>query len=164
MSNIPINQKLINHRNIVQLYEQTINRYKDYETFKLDLENDMRNIDRNIGSTYFDLIENETAENNRKLKELVESYNSINEQLNNLIEKKSVYDKSSELMLSQLNTFRVPKKQNIFNALDSSQPVDKLLKMGEAKKTSSLLDDYEVSELNFIRRRKCFSKKNNTNL
>ena len=34
--------------NIVQLYEQTINRYKDYETFKLDLENDMRNIDRNI--------------------------------------------------------------------------------------------------------------------
>ena len=136
--------------NIVQLYEQTINRYKDYETFKLDLENDMRNIDRNIGSTYFDLIENETSENNRKLRELVESYNSINEQLNNLIEKKSVYDKSSELMLSQLNTIRVPKKQNIFNALESSQPVDQLLKMEETKKTSSLLDDYEVSELNFI--------------
>ena len=136
--------------NIVQLYEQTINRYKDYETFKLDLENDMRNIDRNIGSTYFDLIENETSENNRKLRELVESYNTINEQLNNLIEKKSVYDKSSELMLSQLNTIRVPKKQNIFNALESSQPVDQLLKMEETKKTSSLLDDYEVSELNFI--------------
>jgi V-type H+-transporting ATPase subunit a len=136
--------------NMTQLYEQNINKYQDYESFKNDLENDMRNMDKNIGSTYFDLIENETSENNRKLKELVESYNTINDQLNNLIEKKSVYDKSSELMLSQLNTYKIPKKPNPFSGLDSPNSVEQMLKLEESKKTSSLLDDYEVSELNFI--------------
>ena len=77
--------------NMADLYEQKINKYKDYESFKTDLENDMRNMDKNIGSTYFDLIENETSENNKKLKELVDSYNTINEQLTNLIEKKSSF-------------------------------------------------------------------------
>ena len=136
--------------NMCKLYEQTIDKYKDYESFKLDLETDMRNMDKNIGSTYFDLLENEVAENNRKLKELVESYNSVNEQLTNLIEKKSVYDKSSELILSQLNTYKVPKKQNIFDGLESPNSVEQILKLEENKKSSSLLDDYEVSELNFI--------------
>ena len=80
----------------------------------------------------------------RKLKELVESYNTINDQLNNLIEKKSVYDKSSELMLSQLNTYKIPKKPNPFSGLDSANSVEQMLKLEESKKTSSLLDDYEV--------------------
>ncbi len=136
--------------NMTQLYEQNIIKYKDYESFKNDLENDMRNMDKNLGSTYFDLIENETSENNRKLRELVDSYNTINEQLNNLIEKKSVYDKSSELILSQLSTYKVPKKTNIFSGLDSPNSVEQMLKNEESKKTTSLLDDYEVSELNFI--------------
>ena len=136
--------------NMANLYELNINKYQDYETFKNDLENDMKNIDKNIGSTYFDLIENETSENNRKLKELVDSYNTINEQLNNLIEKKAVFDKSSELILSQLNTYKVPKKTNIFSGLDSPNSVEQMLKNEENKKTNSLLDDYEVSELNFI--------------
>ena len=135
--------------NLTNLYKLSINKYKDYESFKIDLENEMRNMDKDIGSTYFDLIENELSENNRKLKELVESYNSINEQLNNLIEKKSVFDKSSELILSQLNTYKIPKKQNIFNGLDSPNSVEQMLKE-ENKPTNSLLDDYEVSELNFI--------------
>ena len=136
--------------NITHLYKLDINKYKDYESFKIDLENDMRNMDKNIGSTYFDLIENELSENNRKLKELVESYNSIDEQLNNLIEKKSVYDKSSELILSQISTYKIPKKPNIFSGLDSPNSVEQILRNEENKKTNSLLDDYEVSELNFI--------------
>ena len=136
--------------NMTQLYEQKINKYENYESFKIDLENDMRNMDKNLGSTYFDLIENETAENNRKLKELVESYNSVNEQLTNLVEKKSVYDKSSELVLSQLNNYKIPKKTNIFSGLDNPSSVEQILKMEDSKNNDSLLDDYEVSELNFI--------------
>ena len=54
--------------NLTNLYKLSINKYKDYESFKIDLENDMRNMDKDIGSTYFDLIENEISENNRKLK------------------------------------------------------------------------------------------------
>ena len=93
--------------NMADLYHEKISKYKDYQTFKLDLENSMSNMDRNLGSTYFDLIENETAENNKKLKELIDSYNSIDAQLTTLIEKKSVFDKSSELIFSQLNTYKI---------------------------------------------------------
>ena len=135
---------------MVQLYNSKINKYEDYNSFKVDLENDMRNMDKNLGSTYFDLIENETAENSRKLKELIESYNSINDQLTNLIEKKSVFDKSSELVLSQLNTYKIPKRTHEVNGLDNPTPIEQILKMESAKKTDTLLDDFEVSELNFI--------------
>ena len=120
--------------NLAQLYSQNIIKYQDYATFKIDLENDKMNIDKNLKTTYFDLIENETAENNVKLKELVDSYNVINEQLTNLIEKKSVYDKSSELLLSQMNTFKPQKKQNIFMGLDSPEPIDQILNIDENKK------------------------------
>ena len=137
--------------NMADLYKEKIIKYKDYETFKLDLENSMRNIDRNLGSTYFDLIENETSENNKKLKELIESYNLVDAQLNLLIEKKSVYDKSSELIFSQLNTYKIPKKQNIGLGIDDQSQIQNILKSAEnTQKSSLLLDDYDVSELNFI--------------
>ena len=136
--------------NMVNLYDNKINKYGDYNSFKVDLENDMRNMDKNLGSTYFDLIENETAENSRKLKELIDSYNSVNEQLTTLIEKKSVFDKSSELVLSQLNTYKIPKRTNLVNGLDNPTPIEQVLKMEDQKKTDTLLDDFEVSELNFI--------------
>ena len=137
--------------NMADLYKEKIIKYKDYETFKLDLENSMRNIDRNLGSTYFDLIENETSENNKKLKELIESYNLVDAQLNLLIEKKSVYDKSSELIFSQLNTYKIPKKQNIGLGIDDQSQIQNILKSAENnQKSSLLLDDYDVSELNFI--------------
>ena len=137
--------------NMADLYKEKIIKYKDYETFKLDLENSMRNIDHNLGSTYFDLIENETSENNKKLKELIESYNLVDAQLNLLIEKKSVYDKSSELIFSQLNTYKIPKKQNIGLGIDDQSQIQNILKSAEnTQKSSLLLDDYDVSELNFI--------------
>ena len=44
---------------------------------------------------------------------LIDSYNSIDAQLTTLIEKKSVFDKSSELIFSQLNTYKIPKKSSI---------------------------------------------------
>ena len=59
-----------------------------------DLENDERNRDRRFGSTYFDLIENEVTEDEKKITELIDSYAQISENLENLIEKKSVFDKT----------------------------------------------------------------------
>ena len=137
--------------NMADLYKEKIIKYKDYETFKLDLENSMRNIDRNYGSTYFDLIENETSENNKKLKELIDSYNLVDAQLTLLIEKKSVFDKSSELIFSQLNTYKIPKKQNIGLGIDDNSVIQNFLKSAENdQKKAILIDDYDVSELNFI--------------
>jgi len=137
--------------NMADLYKEKITKYKDYQTFKLDLENSMSNMDRNLGSTYFDLIENETAENNKKLKELIDSYNSIDAQLTTLIEKKSVFDKSSELIFSQLNTYKIPKKSSISMGVDDSAAIQNILKSVEqSQKKELLVDDYDVSELNFI--------------
>ena len=137
--------------NMADLYHEKISKYKDYQTFKLDLENSMSNMDRNLGSTYFDLIENETAENNKKLKELIDSYNSIDAQLTTLIEKKSVFDKSSELIFSQLNTYKIPKKSSISMGVDDSAAIQNILKSVEqSQKKELLVDDYDVSELNFI--------------
>ena len=45
-------------------------------------------------------MEGEITEEEKKITELIESYNHINENLENLIEKKSVFDKSSQLFLS----------------------------------------------------------------
>ena len=136
--------------NMVDLYHEKIIKYKDYETFKLDLENSMRSMDRNLGSTYFDLIENETSENNKKLRELIDSYNLVDEQLNLLIEKKSVFDKSSELIFSQINTYKIPKKQNFSLGIDDQTSIQNFLKSSENNQKKLLLDDYDVSELNFI--------------
>ena len=136
--------------NMADLYHQKIIKYTDYETFKLDLENNMQNMDRNLGITYFDLVENEIDENNKKLKELIHSYNSIDAELSLLLEKKSVFDKSSELIFSQLNTFKVPRKSNIDSGIDDQIKIQNILNPEENPKKLILLDDYDVSELNFI--------------
>jgi len=65
------------------------------------LEKDEKLRDRKYGATYFDLLEGEISEEEKKITELIESYNHINENLENLIEKKSVFDKSSQLFLSE---------------------------------------------------------------
>lgn len=65
------------------------------------MEKDEKLRDRKYGATYFDLLESEISEEEKKITELIESYNQINENLENLIEKKSVFDKSSQLFLSE---------------------------------------------------------------
>ena len=110
-----------NFENIVEQQNKKIIKYTAYETFKIDLENDMKNMDKSIGDTYFDIIENETQETNRKLHELLDSYHTINEQLMNLIEKKSVFDTSSILMLSQIESQNIPKKN--INDINDSTPI-----------------------------------------
>ncbi len=65
------------------------------------MEKDEKLRDRKYGATYFDLLEGEISEEEKKITELIESFNHINENLENLIEKKSVFDKSSQLFLSE---------------------------------------------------------------
>ena len=88
-------------------------------------------MDKSIGDTYFDIIENETQETNRKLHELIDSYHTINEQLMNLIEKKSVFDTSSRLMLSQIESQNIPKKN--VNDINDSTPIAQILNFENKK-------------------------------
>ena len=72
--------------------------YKTFNEFKADLDKDIKDRDKKFGSTYFDLLENEILENDRKINELVDSHSQIRDDLVTLIEKKHVLLKASELI------------------------------------------------------------------
>ena len=66
------------------------------------LNEDMKERDKKLGSTYFDLVENEILENDRKINELVNSHSQLKEDLISLIEKKYVISKASELVRNNM--------------------------------------------------------------
>jgi V-type H+-transporting ATPase subunit a len=100
-------------------------KFVDYRHFNRELDEDQKKMHRNMGATYFDFVESEVHEDERKLLELLDSYNQINDALENLIEKKSVFDKSSQLVLA---------------GYDDSRLVH----------SSSMLEEGQKSDLNFI--------------
>jgi len=55
-----------NFERICETYNEKFVKYASYMNFINDLENDERNRDRRFGSTYFDLIENEVTEDEKK--------------------------------------------------------------------------------------------------
>ncbi len=78
--------------------EQYFN-YKRFEHFLTDLDTDVNSRGRQFG-TYFDSVEHEVIEEDRKIIDLVDSYTKIKENLETLVEKKCVYDKSFQLIQS----------------------------------------------------------------
>jgi V-type H+-transporting ATPase subunit a len=96
-------------------YGEKFVKFKRYTEFIDDLEKDINNR-TNFNSNYFDILENDLIEDERKINELIDSYNQINENLEILIEKKCVYDKSSQLILSssdsQMGTESIRQQRN----------------------------------------------------
>ena len=72
--------------------------FQNYEEFDHYLQNDMKEHDKKFGLTYFDLIENEISENDKKINELIDSHSQIREDLIILVEKKHVLNKTFELI------------------------------------------------------------------
>ena len=62
------------------------------------LSEDIKERDKKFGQTYFDLIEGEILKNDRKISELVDSYEQVRENLNTLFEKNHVLQKVTELI------------------------------------------------------------------
>ena len=139
-------KKIQYFENICTTYGETIIRYTTYQTFKIDLENDMESIDKRYGSTYFDLIENEIGEDEKKLKELLESYKNITEQLDSLIEKKSVFDKSSQLMSSQQSNLNF-QKDSFSSINNQTESIETFLKN---KNNVPLIPETDITDINFI--------------
>ena len=76
------------------------NKYKNILDFENDLktDQDLREV-RN--SDYFDILENELIDKNKKVQEIINSYNKLKEDLNIDIEKKEVYKKYLNLIKEQ---------------------------------------------------------------
>lgn len=126
--------------NTLQLYGLSLIKYSSYSTFKIDLQTDIDNLNKNLKLNYFDLVEIQINENKKKLNELIECYNNIHEQLGLLIEKKAIYSKSSDLIFSNKNNY------NNNNNLDNKTPFSEKFIINNE-------NDYnqnEKSELNII--------------
>jgi V-type H+-transporting ATPase subunit a len=85
-----------------QEFNEQIFRYKTYNQFLEDLDQDFHARDRRHG-IYFDLVENEILEEDKRVMELIDSYTKIKENLEILVEKKYVYDKSSQLISANID-------------------------------------------------------------
>ena len=140
-----------NFENILQLYGLKLIKYTSYRTFKIDLQTDLDNFNRNLNLNYFDLVEIEINENKKKINELIESYNNITEQLNLLIEKKTIFDKSSDLIFSNISNNNKYKHINT-NIINNQTPSHENINFNKEinEKKLNLLNENSISELNFI--------------
>ncbi len=72
-------------------------KYETYQKFLADSNQDISFRHGRSGSLYFDIAENEVLEDEKKLEELLDSYEKIRESYSMLLEKRAVYEKSVEL-------------------------------------------------------------------
>jgi len=88
-------------RNIYQIFEEfnlNFTCFKNYEHFEATLKEDRRSLGRLFGQTYYDHVENYINENEKKLNDLVDSYNQLLENIEELIDKKFVWEKTNQLI------------------------------------------------------------------
>ena len=90
----------INGRNFNQIlknFNETSVKYESFKNVTIDIEEDQKrkNKDRSL---YFDELENEIIEDERKLRELTNFVNDITDNLELLNEKWAVFEKVSQLV------------------------------------------------------------------
>ena len=97
--------------NYANEFQQKIYRYPNYQKFIEDLENDISLKDLSL-STYFDYIESEINDNERKILDLIESYQKMKEDLIIELEKKLVFEKYFKMTGGLLDAFNLKEKAN----------------------------------------------------
>ena len=95
-----VNESLIlsHFEKICEKYNETIIKYKRFSDFLKDIDNDSQR--RTGHGSYFDLVEAEIFEDERRNNELLFSLEQITENLEIIIEKKAVFDKCVQLLES----------------------------------------------------------------
>lgn len=94
-----IDKKLVNMEKVIERFNKDYLRYDKYDTFIQDLTYE-ENYVKGSGGAFFDSVEHEVFEDEKKMVELINSYDQISENLENIKEKKAVYDKIAQLLLS----------------------------------------------------------------
>lgn len=92
------------NRNIYCIFEEfnlKFYKFKNYENFEAILREDRRSFGRLFGQTYFDYVENYINENEKKLIDLVNSHNHLQENIEELIDKKLVWEKTYKLVTNK---------------------------------------------------------------
>ena len=97
--------------NFANEFQLKIYRYTNYKKFIDDLENDI-NLKELSLSTYFDFIESEINDNERKIFDLIESFQKIKEDLMIELEKKLVFEKYFKMTGGLLDAYDLQEKAN----------------------------------------------------
>ena len=122
--------------------------YKNYDKFIEDIENDI-NLKGLTFSSYFDFIETEVIENERKILELIESHQKMKEDLEIELEKKLVFEKYFKMTGGLLTTFDLKQKANsdslvsfmgVIRADDEIKMNRMILRMGRGRAIATFFD------------------------
>jgi len=103
-------EKILDNFNTIICEEFNINyeKYKNYEYFKMHLDEDIILKEKKFNENYFDLIENEIREDHRKLKEQIKLNKSLTENYLSLLEYRYILEKilnlfsSGEILVSEM--------------------------------------------------------------
>ena len=122
--------------------------YKSYDKFIEDIEADM-NIKDLTYSTYFDNIETEVIENERKILELIESHQKMKEDLEIEIEKKLVFEKYFQMTGGLLTNIDLKQNMNsdsiitfmgVIRADDEIKMNRMIIRMGRGRAIATFFD------------------------
>ena len=80
-------------------YNETLVKYKSFKDVLKDIDEDQTRKNK-YKATYYDELENEIVEDERKLRDLTSFVNEMTDNLEDLTEKKAVFDKVSQLVFT----------------------------------------------------------------
>lgn len=103
-------KKLSNMEKVCERYNKEMVKYTTYSNFIMDLDLEEKAVKRN-GKNFFDTVEADIIDDEKKTVELIHSYDSISENLDYIKEKKAVYDKISQLMSGSSDMFELQKNR-----------------------------------------------------
>jgi hypothetical protein len=91
-------KRIMNFFELTKRYDDVIIKYTDFHSVLKDLEVDSNRRNK-YGTSYFDEIENEITEDEKKQRELLTVVDDTNEHLEHLADKKAVFEVLSRLVL-----------------------------------------------------------------
>ena len=146
--------------NYAKEFQQKIYQYMTYEKFIEDLERDISLKDLSLTS-YFDFIESEILDYERKILDLIESYQKIKEDLVIELEKKLVFEKYFKMTGGLLDAYDLVEKANsnsiisfmgVIKAEDEIKMNRMIIRAGHGRAIATFFDFVYPKEviLNFI--------------
>ena len=129
-------------------FQIKIHFYKNYDKFIEDIENDL-NMKGLTFSTYFDYIETEVIENEKKILDLTESHQKMKEDLEIELEKKLVFEKYFKMTGGILNAYDLKQKANsdslvsfmgVIRADDEIKMNRMIIRMGRGRAIATFFD------------------------
>jgi V-type H+-transporting ATPase subunit a len=143
--------------NYANEFQQKIYQYTNYEKFIEDLENDISLKELSL-STYFDYIESEIIDNERKILDLIESYQKMKEDIIIELEKKLVFEKYFKMTGGLLDVYDLQERANsnslisfmgVIKAEDEIKMNRMILRAGHGRAIATFFDFVYPRELPF---------------